>query len=195
MNFIGGTDFYSDDDTLYGGGDSQFDQYESGYESSQFGGGESIGSLDDHLMYGGTSDEINNLFQTSLLVNDLKTIKDTITQYLKNNVEKFKRPEQYEAFNTFVTNKLYKINDGEVTDKRTDIMKLAVMCYIFTHNVDLNSDRAMTNMENVIEVDFSHKKEQNSIDINEVSESNPPQKWNIHNILMKLNEQLKEKSV
>ena len=49
MNFIGGTDFYSDDDTLYGGGDSQFD----GYESSHYGGGESIGSLDGHLMYGG----------------------------------------------------------------------------------------------------------------------------------------------
>ena len=62
MNFIGGTDFYSDDDTLYGGGDSQFDEY----ESSHYGGGESIGSLDDRLMYGGTSDKINNLFRTSL---------------------------------------------------------------------------------------------------------------------------------
>lgn len=186
MNFVGGTDFSSDDDTLYGGRESQDDEY----ESSHYGGGESIGSLDDHLMYGGTSDEINQLFRTSLFGEDMKSIKETIKTYVHKSVNNVNRLEQDNAFKNFVTNKLNDINDVKDEEKRKNIMKLAVICYIFTHNVDLDHRHAMTDMDNVITVDFSHKKEQNSIDINEVSESNPPQKWNIRNILMKLNEQL-----
>lgn len=184
MNFIGGTDFYSDDDTLYGGGDSQFDEY----ESSHYGGGESIGSLDDHLMYGGTSDKINNLFRTSLFETEFDRIEKTINTYVQNIVNNFtagmEKSPQYKAFDTFVTKKFSIIKDA--SKNREDIMKLAVMCYIFTHKVDV------TNLDDMkeIEVDFSNKKNEESINISGIDDTVNAGDISIEDILEKLNNQL-----
>lgn len=189
MNFVPDTGPYSEDETIYGGGDSLYDQYESGYESSQFGGGESIGSLDGHCMYGGSREKINQLFETSLFNGDLTVIKQIINEYVYNYVNKSNIPEQYEAFNIFVTNKLNDINDVKDEEKRKNIMKLAVMCYIFTHNVVVN-DHDENGLNHEYTVDFSKKTNDRSINIDDITDEN----IYIENILMKLNEQLKEKS-
>ena len=193
MNFVGDTEFYSDDDTFYGGGESHVDGNESGYESSQFGGGESIGSLDDHLMYGGTPNKMNNLFQTSLFETEFDIIEETITECLNENVEKSKRAEQYQAFKTFVSRKLGEINNSGVTEKRTDIMKLAVMCYIFAHDVDVNQEDTIK-MNKVDTVDFSNKIDKDSINIYGITDENNGEDTSIEPILKKLNEQLNKNS-
>ena len=68
------------------------------------------------------------------------------------------------------------------------------MCYIFTHDVDVNENDAIQ-MKKVDTVDFSNKTGKDSINIGGITEKKNGEDISIESILIKLNGALKNKSV